>query len=60
MWILNHYLDYHFVSGKYLQALLLSKHKVGVDELDWNWRLTVIQSECKTKFTDRVVEYIFE
>ena len=48
MWILNHYLDYHFVSGKYLQALLLAKHnKVGVDEPDWNWRLTVVQSERK-------------
>ena len=61
MRILNHYLDYHFVSGKYLQPLLLAKHnKVGVDEPDWNWRLTVVQSEYKTKFTYHVVEYIFE
>ena len=52
MWIFNHYLDYHFVSGKYLQAVLLAKHsKVGIDEPDWNRRLTVVQSECKTKFT---------
>ena len=53
----NHYFDYHyFVPGKFLQAKLLAKHdKVGAEEPDWNWRLTVVQSECKTKFTYRVV-----
>ena len=59
MWIFHHYLDYHFVPGKFLQAktnLLPAKHdKVGVDEPDMNWRLTVVQSECKTKFTYHVV-----
>ena len=33
--------------------------KVGVDEPDWNWRLTVVQSECKTTLLYRVVEFIF-
>ena len=61
MWIINHYLDYHFVPGKFLKAQLLAKHsKVGVDEPDWNWRFTVVQSEGKTKFTYRVVECILD
>ena len=35
--------------------MLAKDDKIGVDEPDWNWRLAVAQSECKTKFTYRVV-----
>ena len=59
---INHYLDHHLVPGKFLQAQLIISHspkhdKVRVNEPDWNWRLTVVQSECKAKFT--IVSYAF-
>ena len=49
-WIITSYLG-----SFYRHNWLLAKHdKVGVDVRDWNWRLTVVQNECKTKFTYRV------
>ena len=55
-WIITSYLE-----SFYRHNYLLAKHdKVGIDEPDWNWKLTVVQSECKTKLTHCVVECNFE
>ena len=43
----------------YTHNLLFDTHeKVEADELHGNWRITVVQSECKTELTCQVVKCI--
>ena len=57
----NHYLDYHFALGKFsvCRHNELSATHDEVDEPHGNWRVIVVQSECKTELTYHVVVCIF-
>ena len=51
-------LDYHVPPGKFLQTLFATHEKVEADEPHGHWRITVVQSEFKTKLTYHIVECI--
>ena len=53
-WIITSHLE-----SFYRHNLLFAIHeKVEADEPHGNWRITVVQSECKTELTYHVVECI--
>ena len=51
-WIITSYLESFYRHNK----LFDTHDKVEADEPHGNWRITVVQSECKTELTYHVVE----
>ena len=56
--ILNHCLDYYIPTGNFYRhyQVFATHEKIEADE--GNWRITIVQSECKTKLIYYVIEYI--